>query len=246
MALGRAWLRRPQVCLLDEPLAHLDPPLRLELRRELKRLHRQHGVTTIHVTHDAREAMALGDRVAVLRAGRLQQLAPVREVFQQPANRFVAGLLGTPPMNFVDGVCSADADGKWFFRAASWAVAVDSTHVEGLQRYLGSRLTLGLRPEGVHVTDTNSAVIADASRTAAELEAVSGRVESVEYEGDATIVCLTLGAGPGEAGIGGVEMTAKVEVASDWRPGQPVKVWLDMRQVRWFDAGTGESLAGCG
>jgi len=102
VALGRALVRRPRVFLLDEPLSNLDARLRLEMRAELKRLHGEYGITTVYVTHDQEEAMALSDRVAVLNAGRVEQCGPPLELYHAPANTFVAGFVGSPPMNFLD------------------------------------------------------------------------------------------------------------------------------------------------
>ena len=103
VALGRALVRRPRVFLMDEPLSNLDARLRLEMREELKRLHEAHGITTVYVTHDQEEAMALSQRVAVLNAGRIQQCGPPGEVYADPANLFVAQFLGSPPLNLLDG-----------------------------------------------------------------------------------------------------------------------------------------------
>ncbi|MBN1239444.1 MAG: ABC transporter ATP-binding protein [Gammaproteobacteria bacterium] len=102
VALGRALVRRPRVFLLDEPLSNLDARLRLEMRAELKRLHGEYGITTVYVTHDQEEAMALSDRVAVLNAGRIEQCGPPLDVYRDPANLFVAGFVGSPPINVLD------------------------------------------------------------------------------------------------------------------------------------------------
>src|SRR5262249_12784810 len=115
VALGRALVRQPAVFLLDEPLGHLDSALRLELRRELQLLHRRLRETMIYVTHDQDEAMALGDRVAVLDRGRLQQADRPAVLYERPHNRFVAGALGWPPINMMDGELAADDD-RLFFR----------------------------------------------------------------------------------------------------------------------------------
>ncbi|HKF62435.1 MAG TPA: ATP-binding cassette domain-containing protein, partial [Dongiaceae bacterium] len=103
VAMGRAIVRHPQVFLMDEPLSNLDAKLRIQMRVELVKLHRRLGVTTIYVTHDQTEAMTLGQRVAVLNEGRIQQVAPPRQLYLHPANLFVASFIGSPPMNFVKG-----------------------------------------------------------------------------------------------------------------------------------------------
>jgi ABC-type sugar transport system ATPase subunit len=111
VALGRAIVRRPQAMLLDEPLASLDVPTRLSLRRELKRLHGELAMTMVHVTHDQAEAMALGDRIAVIRSGRIEQVGTPREIYERPGNRFVAAFFGSQGMNFLPASQSAGADG---------------------------------------------------------------------------------------------------------------------------------------
>ena len=103
VAMGRAIVRHPRAFLMDEPLSNLDAKLRIQMRVELVRLHRRLGVTTIYVTHDQTEAMTLGQRVTVLNHGRIQQVAPPRELYAQPVNAFVAGFIGSPPMNFLRG-----------------------------------------------------------------------------------------------------------------------------------------------
>src|SRR5439155_5509316 len=103
VAMGRALVREPKAFLLDEPLSNLDAKLRVQMRAELKRLHQRLGVTTIYVTHDQVEAMTLGDRIAVLSGGKLQQLGPPQDVYDHPANVFVAGFIGSPPMNLLRG-----------------------------------------------------------------------------------------------------------------------------------------------
>jgi multiple sugar transport system ATP-binding protein len=122
VALGRAIVREPQAFLLDEPLSNLDARLRVETRAELARLHRRLKATMIYVTHDQEEAMTLGDRVAVLRDGRLQQLAPPMEIYRRPANVFVAGFIGSPTMNFVSGRLSSEG-GRLHFQSPYFKVA---------------------------------------------------------------------------------------------------------------------------
>src|SRR5262249_13610718 len=132
VALGRALVREPAVFLLDEPLSNLDARLRGEMRVEIAALHRRLGATTIYVTHDQLEAMTLGDRLVVLREGVVQQVGPPLEVYARPANRFVAGFIGTPPMNFVAGRV-ARAGGP-AFHSADGSVVVPLTGHPSLDR----------------------------------------------------------------------------------------------------------------
>ena len=133
VALARALVRRPKLFLFDEPLSNLDAKLRADTRAELKRLHRQLGVTTIYVTHDQEEAMTLGDRIAVLRGGRLQQCGTPLDVYHSPANRFVAGFIGTPSMNFIEGRLCEDAAGQFWFESPSLRVPIDKSQLRGIQ-----------------------------------------------------------------------------------------------------------------
>jgi ABC-type sugar transport system ATPase subunit len=146
VALGRALLRRPAVFLLDEPLAHLDPRLRWEMRRDLHLLQRRLRATMIHVTHDQDEASALGDRVAVLDRGRLQQVGRPAVLYERPANLVVAGTLGREPINRLDGRLDRQ-DGRLSFRAGPWHLAVPESCRESWEGFTGRPLTLGLRPE---------------------------------------------------------------------------------------------------
>jgi multiple sugar transport system ATP-binding protein len=129
VALARALVRRPKVFLFDEPLSNLDAKLRADTRAELKRLHRQLNVTTIYVTHDQEEAMTLGDRIAVLRGGRLQQCGRPLDVYHSPVNRFVAGFIGTPSMNFIEGRLCEDAAGQLWFESPSMRMPIDGRQV---------------------------------------------------------------------------------------------------------------------
>jgi multiple sugar transport system ATP-binding protein len=151
VALARALVRRPKVFLFDEPLSNLDAKLRAETRAELKRLHRRLGVTTIYVTHDQEEAMTLGDRIAVLRAGRLQQCGTPLDVYHAPVNRFVAGFIGTPSMNFIEGRLSEDAAGQLWFESPSLRVQVGRSRRRGISPAEGETVHLGIRPENLQL-----------------------------------------------------------------------------------------------
>lgn len=118
VALGRAIVRKPKVFLMDEPLSNLDARLRVEMRTELKKIHERLGITTVYVTHDQEEAMSLSDRIAVLAEGRIQQLARPMELYDRPANLFVAGFIGSPPMNFLDGGLLRETEAAAFLRGS--------------------------------------------------------------------------------------------------------------------------------
>jgi multiple sugar transport system ATP-binding protein len=152
VALGRALVRRPGVLLLDEPLSNLDAGLRLELRRELHLLHRRFPATMVYVTHDPVEALTVGERVAVLREGRLQQVGRPQALYDRPQSRFVAGFLGWPPMNFLDGRLHR-LEGKLVFTAPGWQVPLPAAKEPGDAWDGSPEVTLGIRPEHVRWQD---------------------------------------------------------------------------------------------
>ena len=168
IALARAMVRRPSVFLMDEPLSNLDAKLRGHMRSELKRLQAELGVTTIYVTHDQVEAMTLAHRVAVMDRGVVQQIAEPRRIYSDPENLYVAGFIGSPPMNFLQGELS---EGHFVFAEGRFAVNLDGT---------GPNVTAGIRPEDCMVTSPAKGRIA-------------ARVYSVELIGDHSLVTCRLG-----------------------------------------------------
>ena len=153
VALGRAIVRKPKVFLMDEPLSNLDAKLRIQTRAELIRLHRSLGITTIYVTHDQVEAMTMGQRIAVMRDGLLQQCDQPEAVYMRPANKFVAGFIGSPPMNFVDATIVKN--GKLKVDAGEISFPLPDDHPA--KDYVGKKVTLGLRPESI--SDCESSVV---------------------------------------------------------------------------------------
>jgi len=146
VALGRAIVRKPAVFLFDEPLSNLDAKLRVQMRAEIKKLQARLGVTTIYVTHDQVEAMTMGQRIAVLHAGKLQQVGTPLEVYEQPANLFVAAFIGTPPMNFLD---ARVAEGGASLAARGLAIPVPARLRSALGGRDGAKVVVGIRPENV-------------------------------------------------------------------------------------------------
>jgi multiple sugar transport system ATP-binding protein len=150
VAVGRAIVRHPQVFLFDEPLSNLDAKLRVQMRVELKRLHDRLETTAIYVTHDQVEAMTLGDRVVVMKDGWIQQVGEPLELYSKPANRFVAGFIGSPAMNFAE-ITIAESNGAVWAEGPGLRVAVPPARAELLRPYKGQRVTLGIRPEDLHI-----------------------------------------------------------------------------------------------
>jgi multiple sugar transport system ATP-binding protein len=149
VALGRAIVRNPRVFLFDEPLSNLDAALRVQMRVELKRLHDRLETTAIYVTHDQVEAMTLGDRVVVMKDGVVKQEGGPLELYERPANRFVAGFIGSPAMNFIT-VRIADGGGGLWAEASGLRVRVPPHKAEALRPYSGQNVVMGLRPEALH------------------------------------------------------------------------------------------------
>jgi len=149
VAVGRAIVRHPQVFLFDEPLSNLDAKLRVQMRVELKRLHDRLETTAIYVTHDQVEAMTLGDRVVVMKDGWIQQVGEPLELYTRPANRFVAGFIGSPAMNFVD--VAIQGDGNLTAQATGLRLGIPPALTGRLGPYKGQRVTLGVRPEDLHL-----------------------------------------------------------------------------------------------
>jgi multiple sugar transport system ATP-binding protein len=150
VAMGRAIVREPSVFLMDEPLSNLDAKLRVQMRAEVSSLQREIGVTTVYVTHDQVEAMTIGDRVAVMRKSRLQQVASPQEIYDRPANLFVAGFVGSPPMNMVEGELVSAADGGLEVTIGDQHFRLDEREIAshpGLHGRAGQRVVVGVRPE---------------------------------------------------------------------------------------------------
>jgi len=224
VALGRAIVRKPQVFLFDEPLSNLDARRRVEMRAELKRLHRRLETTVVYVTHDQVEAMTLGERIAVMNEGVIQQVARPLDLYDGPANRFVAGFVGTPPMNFFDGAVRLRAAGP-VFDAGSFSLPLAPAPGAAADQIEGRRVALGVRPE--HLT------LAGADASVTGLPVIPATVSVVEQRGDAQLVHLASGA---HTFVARAEAHARVEV------GAGVAVTLDPAEIHVFDRSTGAVL----
>jgi multiple sugar transport system ATP-binding protein len=250
VAMGRAIVREPQAFLMDEPLSNLDAKLRVEMRAEIARLQRDLGVTTIYVTHDQTEAMTLGDRVAVMRDGVLQQLDVPHRLYQQPANLFVAEFIGSPAMNLV-GVDLERSNGSVVARFGDNWLAVDDP--AAIEPFIGKRLILGVRPE--HIEDAALAADAPPGR---RLDAV---VDIREDLGSDIYVHFAVGGPPvrgadvkAAVGADAVEATeahtkqkgnlwiARVGLTSRAREGEALDLVVDTSHLRFFDPETGRGI----
>jgi len=179
-ALGRAMVRDPAVFLMDEPLSNLDAKLRVQMRVELVQLHRRVQTTTVYVTHDQVEAMTMGDRIVVMNDGLIQQIAAPKELYDHPVNRFVAGFIGSPPMNFIDADVVRDGD-RVYAHGKSFKTLLPAAHTAKLSAN-GNKIVLGVRPEDVRVT---SAPDGDSN--------ASGHIDVVEQLGAEQIAFTVVG-----------------------------------------------------
>jgi len=168
VAIGRAIIRRPKIFLFDEPLSNLDAKLRTQMRIELQKLHRKIDATMVYVTHDQTEAMTLGDRIAVLNKGRLMQLDTPMHLYNNPANKFVAGFIGSPSMNFLKGIIRnpgripPDKGGYYFdHESGSCSISLGPTVPEQVKNYIGRPVLLGVRPENILIGEENAARVPD-------------------------------------------------------------------------------------
>jgi multiple sugar transport system ATP-binding protein len=190
VAMGRAIIREPQAFLMDEPLSNLDAKLRTQMRAEISLLHKELGVTTLYVTHDQVEAMTLGQRVTVMRKGDLQQVATPQELYDRPVNLFVAGFIGSPPMNFVQGEVARNGAGV-DVQIGDQRLTVDDDEralASGLDDWVGRRLIVGVRPE--HLED------AALDPAAGQGRRLNGHVRLRELLGSESIVHFQIDAAP--------------------------------------------------
>ena len=211
VALGRAIAREPKAFLLDEPLSNLDAKLRSDTRAEIARLHRQLGTTMLYVTHDQEEAMTLGDRIAVMRDGRVEQVGEPLEVYRMPRNTFVAEFVGAPTINLIPSERVEEGGGAWLC-GAGLRLAAPSDLPES------RAITLGIRPEHLHLTATEGADL-------------MGRVDVVEPLGNATLLHVAIGEG--------AELRVLVPEFPRERAGEEVGLRLDRGGIHLFDSGSG-------
>ncbi len=171
VAVGRAIVREPQVFLFDEPLSNLDAKLRVTTRAELKKLQHELKTTTVYVTHDQEEAMTLGDRVVVMHRGKVQQYGSPLEIYRRPANRFVAGFVGMPAMNFAEGTIT-QSDGVISFHGDGLTVPLAGTRFDGLREHLAQPVSLGVRAESIQIVSSPQSPNSDAFESTATVEIV--------------------------------------------------------------------------
>jgi multiple sugar transport system ATP-binding protein len=234
VAMGRALVRQPRVFLFDEPLSNLDARLRAELRGEIARLHALAGATSLYVTHDQIEAMALGDRIAVLRAGRIEQLGTPREVYDRPATRFVAEFVGTPPMSFLPARREGD-------RLVAGPISVPASGADP------DRLELGVRPEHLHVEPADDTTDEGASPhpTGCGASPHPTGCGASPHPTGCGVVARVEPLGPDAHVLVALDdrtVQARLAAADAPAPGTRVRIWVAAEHVHRFDARTGARL----
>ena len=235
VALGRAIVRSPKVFPLDEPLSNLDAKLRAQMRTEISKLHKKLGTTFIYVTHDQTEAMTMGDRIVVMKDGFVQQIDTPQNLYERPVNKFVAGFLGSPQMNFIDAVLKEEY-GQYVVEfgsrdtrmssAVRYQIAIPESKVTPeLANYVGKEVTLGIRPESVHDEEMYL--------SNATTGIIDCYVEITEMMGAETYLYLT---------CEGIPLTARVSPRSTAKPQDEIKVAIDPNKIHLFDKETERTI----
>jgi len=244
VAVGRAIVRQPKAFLFDEPLSNLDAKLRAQMRLELRRLHRQLAATMIYVTHDQVEAMTLGDRIAVINDGMLQQVAEPLELYHHPANLFVAAFLGWPPMNFFHGIIETVRGALWFEAqdgvpdgshksGAVWAMEIPSEFSNALTGYLGRSVTLGMRPEDIQPVPVPETTHSSRPNPPEQGTLPNGTVELLEPMGAESFLHLA---------ISGGRCVVRVPPTFRPTPGDRFLLQFHLERAVFFDPETGNAI----
>jgi multiple sugar transport system ATP-binding protein len=226
VAVGRAIVREPAVFLMDEPLSNLDAKLRIQTRAELIKLHRRLGITTVYVTHDQVEAMTMGDRIVVMKDGLVQQVDVPLQIFRFPANKFVAGFIGSPPMNFVDATVEGNGDGVWI-KASGFRVRMEGDRANKLTDRVGSQVTFGVRPTDMFDRDLSASVLPTPDNT------VTVEVEVIEPMGAESILYVR---------CGDDDLVASLDSATAAKEREALQVVFDMSKCHIFDKDTEVTL----
>ena len=222
VALGRAMVRDPKVFLFDEPLSNLDAQLRQEMRKEIKKLHKLLNTTMIYVTHDQTEAMTMGDRVAIMKNGIIEQIESPDKVYDQPKNQFVASFIGSPQMNFIKGAISKE-NNKFKFSNEDMEFVSDKNFNNNFIDEKKEMVTLGIRPENIH--DNLLSNIKEASSV------ISAEVEMVENMGSFKLVHFTLG-----------DTRLSAEFRNFSKKSKKMDLIFDMNKIHFFDSNNGELI----
>ncbi|MDL2327132.1 ABC transporter ATP-binding protein [Ruminococcaceae bacterium OttesenSCG-928-A11] len=225
VALGRAMVRNPAVFLLDEPLSNLDAKLRASMRTELIQLHQRLGTTFVYVTHDQTEAMTMGDRIVVMKDGFIQQVDTPQNLYDSPVNLFVAGFMGSPQMNFINGTLKKDG-GDYYFEVNGDKLHIDPAKVnDTMANYVDKPVIMGIRPEDIR---DDEAFLAEHPKSTIE-----ATVEVSELMGSEVYLYLS---------YKDVRLTARVAPDTTSKTGQAVKMGIETKKMHLFDPETEEAI----
>jgi multiple sugar transport system ATP-binding protein len=234
VALGRAMVRNPSVFLLDEPLSNLDAKLRASMRTEISKLHKRLGTTFVYVTHDQTEAMTMGNRIVVMKDGFIQQIDTPQNLYDRPCNIFVAGFIGSPQMNLLDGLLGRDAE-NCFVDMGRDRLYVDTSRAEGrLEPYMGRQVKVGIRPEDIYDEDAFWTNPEDGGPPRKYIKSIIGAdVEVSEPMGSEVYLYLN---------YSGSHITARVAPTTKSKAGDSVRLAIDTRKIHLFDPETEKSI----
>lgn len=217
VALGRAIVRNPKVFLFDEPLSNLDAKLRVQMRTEISKLHKKLGTTMIYVTHDQTEAMTMGDKIVILNNGEVQQIDTPMNLYTKPKNKFVAGFIGSPAMNFLEG--KIEKENSFYFISKNKEIKFDLTkkQSEYLEKYVDQNIVIGIRPEDFHVTESKNE----------NYISVFSKIDLFEPLGNETYIYFY---------IEGKQNIARITSSNDLKIGSEIEFKLDKSKIHFFDS----------
>ena len=234
VAIGSVIVRKPKAYLMDEPLSNLDAKLRAQMRVEIAKLHKQLNATIIYVTHDQVEAMTLGTRIVVMNQGMIQQVAPPAELYRNPVNKFVAGFIGSPTMNFLD-VDVLEEDGTVWLLGQGWRLPLEGYQASKLKDkgYTGKRITLGIRPEDLHQEEC-SGKNGSSGLNGNGSGWIGAYISVREMLGSEVL----LHGNTGDTG----QLSARMPASCRVKPGEFLRLYVDMPQIKLFDIQTEENI----
>ena len=223
VAVGRAIVRKPKVFLFDEPLSNLDAKLRVQMRTEISKLHKQLGATMIYVTHDQTEAMTMGDRIVVMKDGIVNQYDKPLDLYNKPINKFVAGFIGSPAMNFLNGVISDTAELIFETLNSQFKFIIPLAIESTIKNYIGKKITIGVRPEDISLENKFDKSVK-----------IESTLEVVEPMGNETFVYFE---------IDSIQFIARVKPIFDLKAGDKIKLFIDPNKVYFFEFDTNRVIS---
>ena len=224
VAVGRAIVRKPKVFLFDEPLSNLDAKLRVQMRTEISKLHQKLQATMIYVTHDQTEAMTMGDRIVIMKDGLIQQIDTPLKLYNNPVNKFVAGFIGSPAMNFIEGKIIREDGVVFIDKEEKVKIKISENHIEKLENYVDEEMTAGIRPENIHYNKSDSRI------TGQEVEV---KLDVTEPMGNEIFLYFE---------ISGSDMIARIPAVEEPEPGQRLKLYFDASKMHFFDSKTEKNI----